>query len=571
MKKRIFSLLLVLCLALTALAGCGQKKDDQPQTVPATVPATAPATEGPGEGDAAGGESQPAGDVAQEMVFVLNNEPDTIDPTITNNSFATPFLINCFEGLVTYNEDGEVVPGNAESWDINEELTVFTFHLREGLKWSDGTPLTAKDYVYAALRVLTPETGAQYVNMISDYVVNAQEYYEGTASAEDVGIKAVDDNTLEFTLKAPCPFFIDLVSMWVYFPVQEATIEANGDKWTTSADSYIGNGPFKVTQITPGESYVLEKNENYWDAANVQLEKLTYRYILDVSTALTAFENGEVDGVRTIPSSDMARLKAENAGVVVAPSYGTVYYDINCSKEPYNDPLVRKALNLAIDREALINNVAQVEGEPAYSFYAPGYVVDGKDLTEGRPTFDLSATADVEAAKKALADAGYPDGEGFPTIQLSFYADDNVKKIAEAIKEMWEQNLGVTVEVSSAEWAVFYDAVQNGNYEVAAMGWSADYVNPMSFLPLLYTDDVTNNSFYSNPDYDAIVDQAKVETDPSKFGELVKQADELVSADYPVLSLYYKSNTYLIKDYIQGVYMTSSSNIYFKNAKVLAK
>ncbi len=567
MKKKTVSLFLVLSLALTALTGCGQKKEDQPQTVPATVPAT----QAQGETEAAGGESQPAGDVAQEMVFVLNNEPDTIDPTITNNSFATPFLINCFEGLVTYDENGEVVPGNAESWDINDDLTVFTFHLREGLKWSDGSPLTANDYVYAALRVLTPATGAQYVNMISDYVVNGQEYYEGTASAEDVGIKAVDDNTLEFTLKAPCPYFIDLVSMWVYFPVQEATVEANGDKWTTTAESYIGNGPFKVTQITPGESYVLEKNENYWDAANVQLEKLTYRYILDVSTALTAYENGEVDGVRTIPSSDMARLKAENAGVVVAPSYGTVYYDINCSKEPYNNPLVRKALNLAIDREALINNVAQVEGEPAYSFYAPGYVVDGKDLTEGRPSFDLSPTADVEAAKAALAEAGYPEGEGFPTIQLSFYADDNVKKIAEAIKEMWEQNLGITVEVSSAEWAVFYDAVQNGNYEVAAMGWSADYVNPMSFLPLLYTDDVTNNSFYSNPDYDAIVDQVKVETDPSKFGELVKQADELVSADYPMLNLYYKSNTYLIKDYIEGVYMTSSSNIYFKNAKVLAK
>ncbi len=567
MKKKTVSLFLVLSLALTALTGCGQKKEDQPQTVPATVPAT----QAQGETEAADGESQPAGDVAQEMVFVLNNEPDTIDPTITNNSFATPFLINCFEGLVTYDENGEVVPGNAESWDINDDLTVFTFHLREGLKWSDGSPLTANDYVYAALRVLTPATGAQYVNMISDYVVNGQEYYEGTASAEDVGIKAVDDNTLEFTLKAPCPYFVDLVSMWVYFPVQEATVEANGDKWTTTAESYIGNGPFKVTQITPGESYVLEKNENYWDAANVQLEKLTYRYILDVSTALTAYENGEVDGVRTIPSSDLARLKAENAGVVVAPSYGTVYYDINCSKEPYNDPLVRKALNLAIDREALINNVAQVEGEPAYSFYAPGYVVDGKDLTEGRPSFDLSPTADVEAAKAALAEAGYPEGEGFPTIQLSFYADDNVKKIAEAIKEMWEQNLGITVEVSSAEWAVFYDAVQNGNYEVAAMGWSADYVNPMSFLPLLYTDDVTNNSFYSNPDYDAIVDQVKVETDPSKFGELVKQADELVSADYPMLNLYYKSNTYLIKDYIEGVYMTSSSNIYFKNAKVLAK
>lgn len=332
----------------------------------------------------------------------------------------------------------------------------------------------------------------------------------------------MDDQTLEFTLKESCPFFVDLVSMWV-------------------------------------------------DAENVTLEKLTYRYILDVATALTAYENGEVDGVRTIPSSDIARLKADNAGVYTAPSYGTVYYDINCSVEPYDDPLVRKALNLAIDREALINNVAQVDGEPAYSFYAPGYVVDGKDLTEGRPDFGLSSTADVEGAKKALADAGYPDGEGFPTVQLSFYSDDNVKKIAEAIKEMWEQNLGIKVEVSSADWAVFYDDVQNGNYEVAAMGWSADYVNPMSFLPLLYTDDVTNNSFYSNPDYDAIVDQAKVEKDPAKFGELVKQADELVSADYPVLALYYKSNNILLKDYVEGVYMTSSSNIYFKNAKVLEK
>ena len=267
----------------------------------------------------------------------------------------------------------------------------------------------------------------------------------------------------------------------------------------------------------------------------------------------------------------MARLKAENAGVQTVGSYGTVYYDINCSKEPYDNPLVRKALCLAIDREALINNVAQLDAQPAFSFYAPGYVVDGKDLTEGRSDFGLSANADVEAAQAALAEAGYPNGEGFPTVQLSFYSDDNVKKIAEAIKEMWEQNLGIKVEVSSADWAVFYDAVQNGNYEVAAMGWSADYVNPMSFLPLLYTDDVTNNSFYSNPDYDAIVDQVKAEKDPSKFAELVKQADELVSADYPVLPLYYKSNNYLIKDYIQGVYMTSSSNLYFKNAKVLAK
>ena len=562
MNKKLVSLLLALAMTCTALVGCGGNETaETPQTID-DIEATV-------EEEATAEETTQA--AAQELTFVLNNEPDTIDPTITNNSFATPFIVNCFEGLVTYNEAGEVVPGNAESWSSNDDMTVYTFKLKEGLKWSDGTALTANDYVYSAFRVLDPATAGQYVNMISDYVVNGNEYYAGEVTAEEVGIKALDDLTLEFTLAAPCPYFVDLVSMWVYFPVQQATVEANGDQWTTKAETYIGNGPFKVTEINMGESYVLEKNENYWDAANVTLEKLTYRYILDVATALTAYENGEVDGVRTIPSSDMARLKADNAGVQTAGSYGTVYYDINCGVAPFDNVLVRKALNLAIDRNSIINNVAQVDAVPAFSFYAPGYVVDGKDLTEGRPTFEMSETAEVEAAQAALAEAGYPNGEGFPTLQLSYYSDDNVKKIAEAIKEMWETNLGITVEISSADWGVFYTDVQAGTYQVAAMGWSADYVNPMSFLPLLYTDDVTNNSFYSNPDYDALVDQVKTENDPAAFASLVKQADELVSADYPVLPLYYKSNNYLLKDYVDGVYMTSSSNLYFKNAVVLDK
>ncbi len=212
--------------------------------------------------------------------------------------------------------------------------------------------------------------------------------------------------------------------------------------------------------------------------------------------------------------------------------------------------------------------MAQLDAQPAYSILAPGYVVDGKDILDGRSTFEMSPTADVEAAKAALAEAGYPDGEGFPTVQLSFYSDDTVKKVAEAIQEMWETNLGIDVEVTSADWAVFYGGVQNGDYEVAAMGWSADYVNPMSFLPLLVTGDVTNTSFYSNPDYDALVEQIKVEKDPAAFAQLVKDADDLVSSDYPVLPLYYKADTYLLKDYVSGVYTDSSAHLYFKDAVV---
>ena len=558
MKKKYGAALAALLTLSVLLAGCGDTKSgDKAETVNLGGDAKAEST-----AEAA----KPSG--KQELIFVLSNQPDSLDPSYTNNSFATPFIINCFEGLVTYDTKGELVPGNAENWEKNEDMTVYTFHLRDGLKWSDGSPLTAEDYVYAAKHVCTPATTAQNLSMMTDYIEGAKEYYEGKGSDDSFGVKAIVDKTLEYRLKAPCPFFVDFVSTWVYSPLQKATIDANGDKWTQSANAYVCNGPFKISEINPGASIVLTKNENYWDAANVSLEKLNFRYILDTSTALTAYENGEVDGIRSIPAGDIARLKAENAGLVVAPSYGTVYYNIDCGKEPYNNPLVRKALALAVDRNALINNVVQLDATPAYSVLPPGYVVDGKDITEGRSDFDLKPTADPEAAKAALAEAGYADPASFPTIQLSYYSDDNAKKVAEAIAEMLTTNLGVKVEVSSADWAVFYDAVQNGNSEVAAMGCSADYLNPMSFLPLLYTNDVANISFYSNPTYDAIVDQIRSERDPAKFAELVRKADETVSAEYPVLPLYYKSSTYLLHSYVSGVYMISNGNLYFKNAVV---
>ncbi len=556
MKKKVLSAMLAGTMALSLLSACGSEK---PQNI-------ADVTTGSSSAAASSAAAAPA--EKQEMTFVLNNIPDGLDPGVTNNSFAQYVLINCFEGLVTYDETGSLVGGSAESWDISDDGLVYTFHLRDGLKWSDGTPLTAQDFVYSIQRVLTPATAAQYVSMVTGYVKNAQEFYDGTATAEDLGVKAIDDQTLEITLIQPTSYFIDVLSMWVYDPVQQATVEANGDSWTSSPETYVCNGPFKVTGMSLNENVILEKNENYWDAENVTLEKLTFRYILDNSTALTAYESGEVDGIISVPSSDYARLKAEKAGLQVYPSYGTVYYNINCEAEPYNDPLVRKALCLAVDRQALIDNVVQVDAQPAYSFLAPGYSVDGKDITEGRSDYGLSATADVEAAQAALAEAGYPNGEGFPTLKLSYYQDDTVKKIVEAMAEMLKNNLNINVEVSSNEWAIFYEDVQQGNYEVAAMGWSADYLNPMSFLPLFKTGDSSNNSFYSNPEYDALVEQVMSEGDAAAAAELTMQAADLASNDYCCLPLYYKANSFLMHDNITGYYMTASSNLYFKNVVV---
>lgn len=551
--KKLVCLALSGALCLGLLAGCGEKAPTNINDAPAAESAAA---------------SQAAASGAQELTFVLSNIPDGIDPTVTNNSYAQYILANCFEGLVSYDETGDIIEGMAETWDVSDDGLTYTFHLRDGLKWSDGSPLTASDFVYAAQRVLTPSTTAQYLSMITGYVKNAQEFYDGTATADDLGVKALDDTTLEYTLLQPTSYFINLVSMWVYDPVQKATIEANGDKWTNSADTYVCNGPFKLSDVKMNESYTLVKNENYWDVANVSLDKLTYRYVLDSATALTAYESGEVDGIRSIPAADLARLKADKAGVQTYPNYGTVYYIMNCSVAPYNDPLVRKALCLAVDRRSLIDNVVQDTCVPAFSFLAPGYTVDGTDITEGRSDYGLSATADVEAAQAALAEAGYPGGEGFPTMQLSYYSDDTVKKVVEAMAEMFKTNLGINVEISSNEWGVFYDSVQAGNYQVAAMGWSADYTHPMSFLPLLKTGDSTNTSFYSNPDYDALVDQVMVEPDAAKAAELVRQADDMASNDYAMLPLYYKSNSMLMKDYVSGYFMTASGNLYFRDAKV---
>lgn len=506
---------------------------------------------------------------AQEITFALQNTPDGIDPTVTSNSFASPIIYNTFEGLVSYSTtDGSLIPGQAEKWDISPDGLTYTFHLRPGLKWSDGSPLTANDFVYAAKRILTPATAAQYVNLYTDYVVGAEELYKDPAKADGLGIQATDDNTLTVTLKAPTPFFIDIVGMWAWDPVQEATIKAKGDKWTNDAASYVSNGPFKMDEIKLGESYVLAKNPNYWDAANVKLDKITFRMIPDASTALTAFENGQIDGQLTVPAGDVARLKTSDSGLVVTPAYATTFFDINNKVAPFDNVLVRKALNLAVDRNALINDVLQNGGTPAYSIVAPGYSVDGKEFSDGRSTFDLGPTANPEAAKQALAEAGYPDGKGFPTLKLSYYTDDTAKLMTEALADQFKTNLGIQVEISNEDWAVYYDNIQAGKYQVGAMGWGADYFHPMTFLQLLKTDDVNNNVFYSNKQYDELVAQAQAETDPVKAMGLMQQAENLASADYPVLNLFYRANMMLVSPKLEGVYRTQLNNLYFRSAFV---
>jgi oligopeptide transport system substrate-binding protein len=323
-----------------------------------------------------GGEA--GGEVAQELVFALQNEPDGIDPNVTNNSFASTILMNCFEGLVTYStEDGSLQPGLAESWEISEDLLTYTFHMRAGLKWSDGTALNAGDFYYSMFRMLDPATASVNVSSLTDYIAGSKEYYDAlaegkTPSAEDVGLKLIDDNTIEFTINKPKSYFVNLLGSWYYFAVQQATVEANGDRWTASANTYVTNGPFMVSEINLGESYVLVKNPNYYDADKVKLEKLTLRFIPDLATSLSAYESGEIQGQLNVPPTDVARLKTDpDSGLLITQAYGSTYYDINVTKAPYDNVLVRKALSLAVDRDKIID-ILKNYGTPSYAISARG-------------------------------------------------------------------------------------------------------------------------------------------------------------------------------------------------------
>jgi oligopeptide transport system substrate-binding protein len=517
----------------------------------------------------AGGNKQSSSPASgQRIVFALQNVPDGLDPGITNNSFASPFLLNLFEGLITYDQNNNIIPALAESWTISSDGTVYTFRLRPNLKWSDGSNLTSNDFVYSYFRVLDPKTTAQYSVMFTDFVKGAEEYFNGTGSKEAVGISAPDDRTLVLTLKGPTPYFLGILGMWVFSPVKQAVVEKDPERWTLSPATFVSNGAFKVSDIKLGESVTVVKNENYWDAANVRLQEIVFRYILEPATALTALEAGQIDGFRSIPVSETSRLKSGSPAFRVVPSFATTYYLINRNIKPFDDVRVRKALSMAIDRDDIINNVLQSSDSPAFGLVSPGYVVNNKDFKDNRPSYGLSSTADVEGARRLLAEAGYPNGQGFPTIQLSYYTDRTVRSIVEAMQAMWKTNLNINAEISTQEWAVYYDGIQQMNYQIGAMGWGGDYLHPMTFLTTMTSNNPTNFTSYNNARYDALVAEAQQEVDEVKAVQIMQQAEDLAMDDVAVLPLYHRSNIFMMAPHVKGFYMTPLANLYFRSAYV---
>ena len=506
--------------------------------------------------------------VQARFTFALQNEPDGYDPGITNNTFASPFMNQLFEGLVTYDANGEIIPGHAESWTISDDGRSYTFNLRRNLRWSNGEPLTAHDFEFAWFRVLDPGTGARFADMITTYVVGANAYYDGTGSRDAVGIKVIDDNTLQIELIEPTPFYLGILAMWTYSPVHRGVVEANPERWTMDPSTYIVNGPFKPVTIRFGEGIVMAKNEHYWDAANVRLEEINFRFILEPATALSAFERGEIDGFRTVPASDIPRLRTSSDAFHVFPSFGTTYYEVNNNRPPFNDPRVRNALSMALDRQDIIENVIQAPGFPTFGIVSPGYAFDGVDFTAEHRRFNFNPNADPERARQLLAEAGFPNGEGFPVIELSYYTDATVRRVVEAIQQMWERNLNVRSRIVVEDWAIYYARIQRSEYDIGAMGWGGDYLHPMTFLQLFTSYSINNNSGYANREYDSFIERTLRETDPGRAIELMHQAEAIFIRDQPVIPLFSRTLTIMVAPYVKNWALTALNNLYFRHAYI---
>jgi oligopeptide transport system substrate-binding protein len=504
---------------------------------------------------------------AGELTYVVNNESAKYDPGTTAETFATPIIGNAFEGLVKYAPDGSIVPALAESWTISDDGLTYTFKIREDAKWSDGKPVTANDFVYAWKRVLTPSSGAMNAPMLYS-IVGAEEYF-ADQSTDNVAISATDDKTLTFTLKQRVPYMMQLLGFSTFYPVREDVVSADPEGWTTKPETYIGTGPFKVTAMNFGESVVLEKNPEYYNAENVSLDKLTFRLIPDPATALAAYEAGDVDGIEAVPAPEIPRLASEeNNGFMVVPALGTTYAFFNPAQDPLDDVRVRKALSMAIDREEIVEFVLQSADQPALGLVPPGMSLAGEDFTEGRDAFGLAPTAQVEEAQALLAEAGFPNGEGFPETLFVTYSSPPIEKLLEAIQQMWKQNLNIDVQIQASEWQVFYPEVQKVQYQIAQMGWGADYPHPMTFLDNFVTGSPNNLAGWSNAEYDALIAEAKATGDEKASLEAMRKAEAIIMNDMVILPQYHRNQYMMMKPTVTGFWRSPLNVPYFDAATI---
>jgi len=484
----------------------------------------------------------------QKIIYNLGAEPETLDPAAAIGAPEATVQLALFEGLVRLDANNQPLPGMAERWKISDDGRKYTFYLRDA-KWSNGDPVTAYDFEYTWKRLLNPDLGNYYAYQLY-YVKNAEKYNSGQAGPEDVGIRALDEKTLEVELNDPTPYFISLVAFPSLYPVNKTVVEEYSD-WHTSPANFVSNGPFKLVEWEHNQKLVLTKNENYWAASDVKLDTLEITMVDSDATELTMFETGQIDIAENPPLEEMERLLSEKTATVF-PDLSVYFYVFNLDKKPLNDLRVRRALSMAINRQELIEHVTQAFERPAFALVPYGVSdVGGTDFREtGGDYFQES----VSEAKQLLADAGYSDGKNFPPLKLLVVNKESNLKIAEAIQEMWRTNLGINIEIISQEWGVYGNTVNTGDFDIAQAGWMPDYNDAMTYLDLWIKSDYSMYyTGWQNPDYDKLIDEAKTNGNPEIRSEQLHQAETILIQNMPVMPIYFYTNQNMYKPWVKDV------------------
>jgi oligopeptide transport system substrate-binding protein len=518
-----------------------------------------------------------AGSPAESAEKVLRtnfvSDPVTIDPSVTTEISSAQVIVNCFEGLMGYDADGKLVPAAAESYTVSDDGLVYTFKLRGDGVWSNGDPVKASDFAFAWKRILAPETAADYASEFY-YIKNGQKYNAGELAADEVGVRVIDDSTLEVTLESPTGFFLDLTTIFFYMPENEKIVSANPE-WTLDAATYVGNGPFKLREWRPKDRIIIERNDKFRGASKVKLDKVEFRILTDANSTLSTYEAGDLDVADSnIPAAMIPTLIAEGKARTV-PYLATVWMHFNVSDNAMEydpvqakatlDPNVRKALNLAIDRTVLVKNITRGGEKPATSFVPYGII--GRDGKEFKNKDYFKPEGDVAEAKRLLAEAGYPDGKDFPPLTY-IYGDFGVNgEIAQAVQAMLKTNLNVTLNLESMEYGVMLNrrGKKNRQYIMAYHRWIGDYVDPSNFLTILtYVDSLNHN----NPKYDETIAKAQVTVDPIERYKILHDAEDILMDDMPFLPLYYMTNTIMVRDYVKGYKKDILGYIQFKEVNL---
>ncbi|MFD1772949.1 peptide ABC transporter substrate-binding protein [Paenibacillus rhizophilus] len=550
--KKSKSLLLLFALVLvigTVLAGCGGGNNAATNTGN-TAGNTPAATDGSASGEKLAAD--------QTLKINLSAEPPTFDPALAQDSQANTVLKTMYEGLTRMNDEtGQAEPAIAEKWDISADGLVYTFHLRDA-KWSNGDPVVAGDFVRAWKRVLDPAAAeaAPYAYQLY-YLKNAQDYYDKKITDfNQVGVKAVDDKTLEVTLKAPTPYFLGLLSFYTYYPVHKS-VEGNA-KWATSKDTMVVDGPFTLTEWTTGQSLQVSKNDNYWDKDSIKLSKIDFSLVNSSATELQAYESGQLDYAGNpngeIPTEQLPIVQQKYPDEFVRKGIASVYYyEFNVTEKPFSNVKIRKALAMTIDRQTLIDKVTLGGQLPAFGFVPPG--IAGAN-GEYRTAIKDSYFTEDDAQAKTLLEQGLKE-EGLtklPAFTLSYNTSEGHKKIALAIADMWKNALGIDVKLENQEWAVFIENRQHQNFQVARAGWTADYNDPMTFLDMWVTKGGNNDTGYANPAYDKLIADAKATDDMAVRQEKFAAAEKMIIQDDMILiPIYYYTNNTLMKTYLKGI------------------